>query len=227
MLKKVFSYIVPICLTVLFIIWTVLVKVVDPHFIDGIGYLGFYSMNSRINDFVIEFGRTKTFDILTDIGLYIALASVAVFAGIGIYQWVKRKSFKKVDPIIFLLLAIYVISVAFYLVFEIVKINYSPLSTPDDLKPSYPSSHIFVFIAFTGVGLIAMFNYVKVSKLVRICSYVIFGALSVVYSLARLFSLNHYFSDVIGAILLASILISLFVCLNRDFNVVEEEVVSE
>ena len=201
----------------IFIIWTVLVKTVDVHYILGVGYLGFYSMNAQIAERATEFARADLFDKLTDVGLYLSFAIVACFGILGIYQWAKRKSIKKVDPILFVLLATYVIAVAFYAIFELTKINYSPLSTPEKLKASYPSTHIYFFVVFLLTGLVALFHYVKVNKYVQLISYCLAIALCGAYSFARLYSLNHYFSDVIASILLGSFSVSLFVALKLDF----------
>lgn len=223
MKQKLLNYTPSIAITLIFIIWTILVKTTDVSYINGVGYLGFYSMNSKVNNFVVEFNRSDIFDKLTDVGLYLSFLVVLTFGALGIYQWVKRKSLKKVDPILFVLLATYLIAVAYYLIFEIAKINYSPLSTPEELKASYPSSHILFFLVFIGSGLIVLFNYINVSKIVRIVSYGLFGVLSAIYSVGRLFSLNHYFSDVIGAILLACSVLAIFIALKKDFVKVKEE----
>ena len=222
-MKRFFKYIPALSLTIVFIIWTILVKTIDVGYISEVGYLGFYQINMNVNQAAVEFARANLFDKLTDVGLYVSIASVLAFGVIGIVQWVKRKSIKKVDSVLFVLLVSYVLCVAYYLTFEIMKINYSPLSTPEKLKASYPSTHILFFIVFMFNGLIALFNYVKVNKVIRICSYALLGALSVVYAVARLYSLNHWLSDVIGSILLASSIIALFIALKKEF-VKEKEV---
>lgn len=216
-MKKIINFIPAICLTITFIVWTILVKTVDVKYIDDVGYLGFYHFNIQVNQNVIEFARANLFDKLTDIGLYLSFASVLGFAILGVVQLVKRKSLKKVDIILYLLLAVYVISVMYYLIFEINKINYSPLSTPEELKASYPSSHVLFFITFMFIGLIAFFDYVRVNKVIKICSYAFLGMLSVVYATSRLYSLHHYFSDIMGAVLLSGSLVLLFVALKKQF----------
>lgn len=217
-MKKILNYIPSMILTVLFIIWTVLVKTIDVSYIKDIGYLGFYHFNTLVSDSVREFARSELFDKLTDVGLYLSMAVAIFFIVLFIVQWAKRKSIKKVDKVLFALLTAYVVSGAYYLIFEIVKINYSPLSTYDELKASYPSTHVLLFIVLMVTGLIALFNYVKVNKVLRVISYSILGALVIVYCAARLYSLNHYFSDIIGSILLSASIVALFIALNRSFN---------
>ena len=216
-MKKIIDYLLPMILLFVFIVFTILVKTVDVHYISGVGYLGFYNVNMSIYQSVIELGKTGTFDKLTDIGLYLSFAVVLVFAVIGLVQLIKRKSLKKVDPIIYVLLATYVISVAFYFIFEIVKINASPLSTPEKIKASYPSSHILFFSVFLSTGVIALFHYLNANKIIKLCSYVLVAIVCLMFSISRLYSGQHYLTDVIGSVLLSLLIISLFISLKRDF----------
>ena len=216
-MKRVLNYFASIILMVIFIVFTILVKTVDVHYISKVGYLGFYSMNMNVFQSVVELGKTDTFDKVTDIGLYASFLFVLAFAVVGLVQLIKRKSLKKVDPIIYVLLAIYVVSVAFYLIFEIAKINYSPFFTPEELKASYPSSHILFFLVFVTTGVISLVHYLKVNKVIIICTYVITGLLCLVFAISRLYSGQHYLTDVIGSILLSGAIIALFIALKKEF----------
>lgn len=216
-MKKFINYIPALLLTLVFIVWTILVKTIDMSYILNVGYIGFSHFNFQINDSVINFARTDLFNKVSDIGLYLSFAIVLAFAVVGLVQWIKRKSLKKVDPVIFVLLATYVTVVIEYLIFEIVKINYSPMSTPSDLKASYPSSHVFMFITFFMTGLIALFDYVSANKVIKVLTLSLGGLLSVTYAIARLLSGEHYFTDIVAALFLAASIIALFVALKRTF----------
>ena len=61
-MKKLQYLLAPSILLAAFVIWTVLVKVVDIHYIGAAGFLGFYSLNTQINDFVQSM-NTKPFDL--------------------------------------------------------------------------------------------------------------------------------------------------------------------
>ena len=217
-MKKVLQFIIPISLLTVFILWTILVKTIDVQYINGVGYLGFYSFNTRISSAVTAFNRTEAFDKLTDIGLYLSFAVVLAFAVIGLVELIKRKSLKKVDLTLYLLLATYVITVFMYFVFEIMKVNYSPLSMEGDLKASYPSSHLLFFSVFLITGVIALFDYVEANKFIKIGTYSISGLVVFGYAFARLFSNQHYFSDIIGSLLLSATIIALFISLKKQFN---------
>ena len=223
-MKKYFKYVPAIAINLVFIVWTILVKTIDVRYIYRVGYIGFSNFNFQVNDFVTQFARTELFDKLSDVGLYLSFAVVLAFGVIGIVQWVKRKSIKKVDRLLFVLLGIYVLTVAEFLVFEIAKINYSPLSTPDELKASYPSTHILCFMTFVLTGAIALFEYLEVNKCIKWASIGVVIAISMMFALLRLFSGQHYFSDVVGGLLLSASNIALFIALLMPNNEVKEEV---
>ena len=135
----------------------------------------------------------------------------------------KRKSLKKVDLVLYLLLASYAIVAFSYFVFELVKINYSPLSTPTELKPSYPSSHVMFFMVILGVNLFGLFHYVKMGKTLKIAVYCCVIALFAAMVVLRLLSGHHYFTDIVGAIFISFNLLSVFDFLTRTFLPKTEE----
>ena len=205
-MKKLTYLIAPIASLLVFIIWTILVKIVDVHYIQSIGFLGFYNMNTHFMGALQNFD-THLFDKLTDVLLYISLASVLVIAGFGVYQLIKRKSLKNVDPIIYFDLCGYVLMVVMYFIFELVKINYGPTSTPDKLKASYPSSHVFIFMVVMGLGLLTLLHY-KNNKTMKIICYAEFGLLSILMAMLRSFSGQHYLSDIFGGVFLGFVLVT-------------------
>ena len=220
-MKKIIDFIPALFLTLVFIVWTILVKTIDMSYILNVGYIGFSHFNFQVNDYVLEFGKTDLFNRLSDIGLYLSFLIVATFAVIGLVEWIKRKSIKKVDPIIFMLLAVYVTTVIEYFIFEIVKINYSPISTPEDLHASYPSSHVLLFITFFITGLIALFTYAKAHKVIKYISLSLGGLVAIMYAAMRLLSGKHYFTDIVAGLFLSGSIIALFFGLMKTFNKAE------
>ena len=125
-------------------------------------------------------------------------------------QKVKRKGLKYVDKMIYLLLTGYVMIVGFYVVFEIVKINFSPLSVKDDLHASYPSSHSFIFMALMLINMCGLLYYVKVNKVLKIVILATVIVLCFAMCVIRFLSGHHYFTDIIGAILLSAFIWATF-----------------
>ena len=228
-MKKIINFIPALSLTFVFIVWTILVKTIDMNYILNVGYIGFSHFNFQINDYVLDFGKTDLFNKLTDVGLYLTFLFDLGFAILGIVQWIRRKSIKKVDPIIFILLVTYITVVVEYFIFEIVKINYSPLSTPEDLHASYPSTHVLLFISFLMTGVIALFNYVKANNFIKYISISFGVLLSIAYAVMRLLSGRHYFTDIVASLFLSASIIALFIGLIKTFMKAEtkEQIVEE
>lgn len=221
-MKKLAYLIVPSCLLATFIIWTVLVKTIDVHYIDGVGFLGFYSLNNQVNEFVNNLHNT-TFKILTDLLMVIAMLTVVPFLIIGIIQLVTRKSLAKVDTILFAMLFAYVLMVTAYFSFEIVKINYSPLSTAENLKASYPSSHVLITTVMFGVATFGLIHYVKMPTLVKVAINIAFVLLALAVTALRLGSGQHYLTDIIGGVLLSVTILACFISLNSYLNNLKKE----
>ena len=215
-MKKFQYLLLPSITLVIFIIWTILVKTVDVQYIQDVGFLGFYNFNTALNE-KIQTLDTGLFHAISNGLLFLSFATILPFAAMGLIQLIVRKSFKKVDRIIYLLLAGYVITVVSYFIFELVKINFSPLSTKGDLHASYPSSHAFIFIVFMGVNLYGLFHYAKMNKIVKISVFCAVIALFMAMLVIRLLSGHHYFTDIVGALFLSINLLTIFDSLTRYF----------
>ena len=225
-MKKITYLLFPSVLLAAFIVWTALVKVVDIQYIGPAGFLGFYHLNTQINDFVQAL-NTSDYALITNILMFGAIATVLPFAIIGIVQLVKRKDLKKVDPIIYVILASYIAMAVIYLTFEIVKINYSPLSNvnPDDgLKASYPSSHVLVTIVMLGAAVMGLLHYVKMSKLLKVLVNIVFIIIAFLAAFFRLYSGQHYFTDIIGGLLISFTILAATNSLKRYIEQDKEEV---
>lgn len=224
-MKKIQYLILPAITLALFIIWTVLVKTVDVKYIQDIGFLGFYSFNTSLNE-QIKSLPTDTFHMITNILLYGSFLTVLPFAVMGIVQLIVKKSFVKVDWILYMLLFSYVITVASYFIFELVKINYSPLSTADELKPSYPSSHVLIFTVIILTNLTGLLYYVNFNKVVKVLVISFICLLVVLMVVFRLLSGHHYFTDIVGAILLSANLLSIGYTLGKYLGIKKKEEVA-
>lgn len=213
-MKKYRYFLIPSIILTIFVIWTILVKFVDVHYIEDVGSLGFYTFNTGLNE-KIQSLNTTLFHAISNVLLFVSFATIIPFAAMGLVQLIIRKSFKKVDRVIYLILISYVLMVIMYVLFELIKINYSPLSVKDDLHASYPSSHAFIFITILGTNLFGLFYYVKMNKTAKICAFCAVIALFFLMLITRLLSGHHYFTDIVGALFLSISLLSIFDALTR------------
>lgn len=196
------------------ITFTILVKVVD------VKQIGVYNSSigfATLNQFIFETtGVNIIWYHITDwLGL-IPVFMAIVYAFIGLIQLIKRRSIFKVDKEIILLGLYYIIVIALYVFFEKVIINYRPILMNGFLEASYPSSHTLMTICICGSSILInkkLFNN-KITKVINYLSIIII-TITVV---GRLISGVHWFTDIIGGILISSGLLMTFYSLLSIIN---------
>ena len=203
------AYIPTIIAGILFILLIILILTVD---VAPIGPNDTTIGLSHINDSVHRFFGVNMiwYDITKILGaIAIALAMATVAA--GAYQLITRKSLKKVDREIYALGALYAAVVFFYVLFEFVIINYRPVIMPGDTAPeaSFPSTHTMIGCTVVGALVMLTDRYVKNARLCLILR--LFGtAIIVMTVMGRLISGVHWFTDILGGVLLSIILLNIF-----------------
>ena len=196
------------------ITFTILVKVVD---VKQIGVNNSSIGFATLNQFIFETtGVNMIWYHITDwLGL-IPVFMAIVYAFIGSKQLIKRRSIFKVDKEIILLGLYYIIVIALYVFFEKVIINYRPILMNGFLEASYPSSHTLMTICICGSSILInkkLFNN-KITKVINYLSIIII-TITVV---GRLISGVHWFTDIIGGILISSGLLMTFYSLLSIIN---------
>ena len=173
----------------------VLLKIYD---VAAVGPAGTEVGFSHINQFVHNLtGVNMIWYQITDFIGYGAIAVCGMFAVAGFVQMIKRRSLLKVDREIWALGGLFIAVIGCYVFFEKYIINYRPIIMPGETAPeaSFPSSH--TVLAFVIFGAIAMMlkDYLQDKRLV---------------SMGRLYCGVHWFTDIIGGILLSATLLFLF-----------------
>ena len=196
------------------ITFTILVKVVD---VKQIGVNNSSIGFATLNQFIFETtGVNMIWYHITDwLGL-IPVFMAIVYAFIGLIQFIKRRSIFKVDKEIILLGLYYIIVISLYVFFEKVIINYRPILMNGFLEASYPSSHTLMTICICGSSILInkkLFNN-KITKVINYLSIIII-TITVV---GRLISGVHWFTDIIGGILISSGLLMTFYSLLSIIN---------
>ena len=200
------SFIFSGILFLLFIIFTVVVKIVDVHSIGPEGSLvGLATINNSFKD-VLPLNETiyKVSEVLG----YISLLIVAMYGIIGIKQLIERKSLFKVDRNILLLGMFYILVAIVYVIFEFVVINYRPVLL-DGLEASYPSSHTVLSICVCISSVIVSKSVLGDKKFVKIFN-ILSIILMVLIVLTRFLSGVHWLTDILGGILISLALCTLF-----------------
>lgn len=183
-----------------FILWTILIAIIDVNAIGPNGSkVGFSVLNKFVHNF---FGVNYALYIITD---WLGLIPVAVclgFAFLGAIQWIKRKRILKVDKDILLLGVFYVVVFGVYMLFEYLVINYRPVLINGYLEASYPSSTTMLTICVMPTALITLNKRIKNKIIKNTVNYIIW-AFIVFMVLGRLISGVHWFTDIIGGLILS------------------------
>lgn len=195
-------------LFLLFMIFTIIVKTVD---VKPIGPEQSYVGLASLNQFIFElFGVTLIWYDITDWLGVVTILFAFGFAALGLFQLMKRKSLLKVDYSILLLGIFYALVMAFYLLFEIVIINYRPIILHTSLEASYPSSHTMLVICIMATAMLQFHRLLGTHKLWIVIIDCIAILLIVVTVIGRLISGVHWFTDIIAGIILSATLVMLY-----------------
>ena len=198
----------------LFIILIILVKTVDVAAIGPAGtVIGLSSVNSAVHEL---FGLNMVwYDITKYLGAFAILVALG-FAGMGMWQLIKRKSIAEVDKEILTLGGLYAVVVALYALFEVVIINYRPVIMPDNTVPeaSFPSSHTMLICVVIGSAVMLTDRYVKNNRLCMLLK-AIGIAIIIITVVGRLICGVHWLTDIIGGVLISISLLSLYSSLIR------------
>ena len=196
----------------LFALLIVLLRCVD---VEPVGAAGTSVGLSHLNRFVFELtGVNMVWYNITDwLGLA-AIFAAFLFAATGLVQVIKRRSILKVDKEILALGGLYILVIGIYVLFENVIVNYRPIIMPGCSNPeaSFPSSHTMLVCVIMGSAIIIIGKYIKKKSLCMvirgICAAVI--AVTVV---GRLISGVHWFTDILGGLLISTFLLALYFAL--------------
>ena len=189
------------------IIYTLLVKYIDVQEIGpNDSLVGF----ATINNFMFNLtGVNMLWYDITDWWGFVPLFIAFIYAMIGFIQMIKRRNILKVDKEILGLGVYYIIVIGLYIFFETCIINYRPTLMDGILEASYPSSHTLLSVCICGSSLIInkyLFknrNFFKAENIISILSIL-------VIVIGRFISGVHWFTDIVGAILISIALLKAF-----------------
>ena len=186
---------------VAFIIWTIVIKTID---VQNIGIneseIGFSTFNKWFHSLT---GVNMMLYNITDwLGL-VPLFCCMIFAVVGFVQLIKRMSLLKVDSDIIFLGIYYVIVILLYLIFEMIPINYRPVLIDGFMEVSYPSSTTLLVLAVMPTVSFQTNKRLKNNKIKKIIN-VIIVLFSVFMVAGRLVCGVHWFTDIIGSVLISA-----------------------
>lgn len=203
------GFIIAISLIAAFILWTVLVGVVDVQAIGPNGSkVGFATVNRF---FYTLTGTSFGLYILTDwLGL-VPIAFMLIFAVVGLIQWIKRKAIYKVDIDILVLGGYYIVVFLVYMLFEYLIINYRPVLIEGYLEASYPSSTTMLVCCVMPTTIFQLKKWTKKATAKRLVEVIITCYIMFMVC-GRFVSGVHWFSDIVGGLLFSAGIVAAYFC---------------
>lgn len=194
-------------LLVLFVIWTTALDCVDARAIGPQeSSVGFAKLNGFVHSVT---GVHMWLYTVTDwLGL-VPLVFVTGFGVLGLAQCIKRRNVFKVDYSILILGVFYVVVTLLYVFFEIFVVNYRPVLINGHLEASYPSSTTMLVMCVMPTAVMQFKERIK-SKIFRRSVSIAITAFVAFMVIGRLVSGVHWFSDIVGGVLLSGALVMLY-----------------
>ena len=201
------SIFILIAMLTAFVLWTLAVCFVD---VKAIGpdetTVGLATVNEYFHKLT---GVNFSLYALTDwLGLVPVFTSLS-FGLLGLIQWICRKHISRVDYSIFVLGGFYFVVLAVYLFFEKCVVNYRPVLINGILEASYPSSTTLLVLCVMPTAAMQLNSRIK-NKILRLCLTFLITAFVVFMVVGRLLSGVHWLTDIIGGIILSTLLVMLY-----------------
>ncbi len=190
-----------------FVLWTLAVRYIDVQAIGPNGSsVGFAGLNGWVHDLT---GVHMGLYVLTDwLGL-VPMGFVLGFAVLGLVQWMRRRKLFRVDHDILVLGGFYLLVLILYLVFETVAVNARPVLIDGRLEASYPSSTTMLVLCVMPTAMMQLRARIRNAP-VRTIVLGILAVFTVCMVAGRLVSGVHWFTDIIGGVLLSAGLVVLY-----------------
>ena len=190
----------------LFILLIVLLKTVDVQNIGPEGTaIGFAGINAAFHNAT---GYKDGLYTLTKLLGIVAILLVVFWAGLGVFQWIKRKSIIMVSRSILAAGGLYAVFAALYVLFEKVIINYRPMIMEGDehVEASFPSTHTMLACVVFGSSILLIRRFVK-HDILRMVLQILCGIAILTTVVGRLFCGVHWLTDICGGVLISAALV--------------------
>ncbi|MBR2754026.1 phosphatase PAP2 family protein [Candidatus Saccharibacteria bacterium] len=144
---------------------------------------------------------------ITDVILVASILTLGIFVILALYQWITRKSIKKIDKRLLWMPLPLILMVITYIIFDkIFILDFRPNGSGE---PSFPSTHVMVVATIFFLATMNLPKYVKP----KIPRFILDATMVVLISLTcigRVMSNMHRPLDVIGALAFAFIFTEIY-----------------
>ena len=184
-----------------FAVWTAMILIVDVQPLGQNGTnIGFATWNLWFHQ--LTGVHMNIYNITDWLGL-VPIFVCVMFGIMGLIQLIQRRSLRKVDYDIIILGIYYVIVIAAFILFEMIPINYRPILIEGVMEASYPSSTTLLVLSVMPTLIFQANRRLKneVRKKMITISTMVFSVFMVI---GRLIAGVHWFTDIVGGILLSA-----------------------
>ena len=205
--RKTNRFALPGGLLAAFALWTAAVCLVDVQPIGPLGSgVGFAALNGWFHS--LTGVHLRLYD-LTDLLSVVPLGLCAAFGILGLCQWVRRRSLRRVDRDLLLLGGFYLAVAAFFVAFEWFPVNFRLVLIEGRLEASYPSSTTLLVLCVMSTAQMQLRRRLRPGALRRmVCAMLpCFAAFMI---LARLVSGVHWLTDILGGAVLSAALVTAY-----------------
>lgn len=151
--------------------------------------------------------QTAGWDKVSDIIMAFAIIVAAGFGIAGLVQLVKKG---KIDARIWKMWLVYGAMAIIYAIFEyLAVVNTRPTLNNGAVESSFPSTHVLVVATVLSLMVVALPKYLD-DKKARVLIAVISAIATALVMTGRVMSGQHWFTDVLGALLWSLFLVSLY-----------------
>ncbi len=205
-----------ICMLIAFMMWTIAVRFID---VQAIGpqesSVGFATINRFVHSLT---GVHMSLYTITDWLSLVPLVFVMGFSTLGLIQWIKRKHLLKVDYNILILGGFYIATMAVYVLFEMLVVNYRPILINGYLEASYPSSTTMLIMCVMPTAIMQFNSRIK-NEVFKRCVATAITIFIIFMVIGRLISGVHWFTDIVGGALLSAGLVLMYRAIIYKFDV--------
>ncbi|MBR0381324.1 MAG: phosphatase PAP2 family protein [Eubacterium sp.] len=148
---------------------------------------------------------------LTEVLGVVCLLFAIGLAATGLVQLFRRRDIFMMDREFLFLGTLYILTLIIYIIFERACINYRPMLLPGDRFPesSFPSTHTLLSMTVYGSAMILIGRLVS-NRILAKTARIICLVLCILTVGGRLLSGVHWFTDILGGILLGLTLVNLY-----------------
>jgi len=205
--KVIIKFALGTSLFLLFIMYTLSLTFAD---IQPIGPRGSFVAYAGINKAIHELlGVNMTLYNITDAASVVAIFVAFGFALLGLCQWIKGRSIKRVDHSILVLGIFYIVVFGTYVFFEFNVINYRPVLINGLLEVSYPSSTTMLAMCVFPTAIM-QFNRLIQNYRIKCAINALCTLFTAFMLIGRLLSGVHWFTDILGGLIFSIAMILLY-----------------